>query len=139
MKRKRIKGRIMGTPGVKFDRPKSEIVEAIIKNNGKLTKVAKQLRCCYETVRKYTDDDPEIVQLIHNLRQEYDENLCDLAEDTLTDAMDARVGDMANALKSAFFVLNNKGRNRGYNPPQAGFNTGVQATPEQILKMSNGN
>lgn len=128
----------MATSGVKFNRSKNEIIEAIKKHNGKLTKVAKHLNCCYDTVRKYTDDDPEIVKLIHNLRQEYDENLCDLAEDTLTDAMDARVGDMTNALKSAFFVLNNKGKNRGYNHPEANTNV-VQVTPQQILKMSNGN
>lgn len=128
----------MGTSGVKFDRSKDDIIDAIKKHRGKLYKVAKQLNCHYETVRKYTDDDPDIVQLIHDLRHGYDEDLCDLAEDTLVDAMEARVGDMGNALKSAFFVLNNKGKDRGYNHPDSIANT-VQATPQQILKMSNGN
>lgn len=124
----------MGTQGVTFDKPRSVIIEAIKKHKGRLTKVAKELGCHYETVRKYTDPDPELVELIKMLRADYDANLCDLAEDTLTDAMDNRGLDMNNALKSAFFVLNNKGKDRGYNHPDAQTNL-IQMTPEQAQKL----
>jgi hypothetical protein len=126
----------MGTQGVRFDKPKSEICEAIKKHRGRLTKVAKQFGVCYQTIRSYTDNDPELVELISYLRKDYDENLCDLAEDTLTDAMDNRIEDMSNALKSAFFVLNNKAKERGYNHPDSQ-NSGPKMTPEQVMQLVN--
>lgn len=124
----------MGTPGVKFDRSKLEIVEAIKKYNGRLTRVAKEFNCKYDTIRKYTDDDPEVVELIRSLRQHYKENICDDAEDTLKDALDGRDKDMASALKSAFYVLNNLGRDRGYTPQQIQEQSIIKYTPDQIQK-----
>jgi len=96
---------------------KHEIVESIKKYKGRLTKVAKELGCSYMTIRNHTDPYPEVVELIKHLRMDWNESLLDSAEDTLTDALDARNSDMNNALKSAFFVLNNKGKERGYVPP----------------------
>jgi DNA-directed RNA polymerase sigma subunit (sigma70/sigma32) len=125
---------MMATPGKLFTKSKDEIVEAIKKHKGRLTKVAKELNCHYDTVRKYTDPYPEIVDLIKYLRQDYDENLCDLAEDTLTTAMENCPDDMSSALKSAFFVLNNKGKQRGYNHPDAQAST-IQITPSQIMQL----
>lgn len=127
----------MATPGVKFDTPLEEIVELIKKHRGRLTKVAKELNCKYDTVRKYTDPYPEVVQLIKELRRDYEEDMCDLAEDTLFDAMDKRLVDMSNALKSAFFLLNNKGKDRGYNHPDSQ-NSGIQLTPAQITQVIDG-
>jgi hypothetical protein len=124
----------MGTQGVKFDRSKFEILEAIKKHNGKLTRAARELNCNYDTIRKYTDDDPEVVQLIKNLRQQYKEDMCDSAEDTLKDAIDGRNVDMTSALKSAFYVLNNLGRERGYTPQQSQEQIIVKYTPDQIQK-----
>lgn len=123
----------MGTPGVAFNKEKSEIVESIKKHKGRLTKVAKEFNVCYETIRKYTDPYPDIVALIKNLREDREENLLDEAEDTLEDAMKFRVDDMGSALKSAFFVLNNKGKSRGYTPPNAHQDPTVNSyTPQQI-------
>lgn len=107
----------MATPGVPFDIPIATIVASIKKHKGRLGKVAQELKCHFCTIKKYTDKHPEVVELIKDLRRDWNETLLDAAEDTLTDAMDARIDDMGSALKSAFFVLNNKGRERGYIPP----------------------
>jgi len=109
----------MGTQGVEFKKTKSEICESIKKHKGRLTKVAKEFNICYQTIRNHTDKFPELVELIKNLRQDRDENLLDEAEDTIQDALEGRSQDMGSALKSAFFVLNNKGKSRGYTPPNA--------------------
>ena len=107
----------MASPGVPLKWKKHEIVDSIKKHKGRLTKVAKELGCSYMTIRNHTDPHPEVVELIKHLRTDWNENLLDAAEDTLTDALERRDSDMNNALKSAFFVLNNKGKERGFTPP----------------------
>lgn len=125
----------MGTPGVPLNFDKVVITNAIRKHKGRLYNVAKELGCHYETVRKYTDPHPDLVELIANLRKDYDENLCDKAEETLVDAMDGRKKDMSSALRSAFFVLNNKGKPRGYMPPNSHNNDETPTcSPSQILQ-----
>lgn len=131
-----LKDFIMGTPGVPLNFDKAVITSAIKKHRGRLYNVAKELGCHYETVRKYTDPHPDLVELIANLRKDFDENLCNSAEDTLTDAMEGRKKDMASALRSAFFVLNNKGIDRGYTPPHNMVkDDGKKVTPEQINQL----
>jgi hypothetical protein len=47
--------------------------------------------------------------------------------------MQYRQEDMGNALKSAFFILNNKGKSRGYTPPNAPQEISTNSyTPAQI-------
>jgi len=110
----------MGTPGVPLIPPsKDEIVKVLRKYGGRLTKVAKHFEFCYTSLRKLIDPDPELVKLVAELRQSYDENLCDTAEDVLTYAMNQHKTDLTNSLKSTFYVLNNKGLMRGYKPNPA--------------------
>ena len=112
----------LGTPGVPWDKSKEEIVEALKKNKGKLTHAAKSLKCCYDTIRKYTDQDPELVQLISDLRQSHDNELLDTAEDVILHGMTQQT-DLTNALKAAFFVLNSKGTSRNWNNTNVAGNT----------------
>lgn len=126
----------MGTPGVPFSVKKETIEASIKKHGGRLIRVAAELNCKRDVIRKIISNDPELSQLLDDCRHQRDENLCDLAEDTLNDAMENRIGDMNNALKSAFFVLNNKGKDRGYNHPDAQ-NSGPKMTPEQVMQLIN--
>ena len=104
----------MGVQGSPCDLTKAEITEALKKRKGRITYAAKDLNVKYETLKKKIDADPELVQLLHDLRYVFDETMLDSAEDTLMYGMGKREVDLGNALRSAFYILNNKGKGRGY-------------------------
>ena len=104
----------MATPGSGWVVTRQEIVERLKLYGGRLVKTAKSFGVKYDTLRKKIDPDPELVQLVSDLRNDYDHTLLDEAEDTLSYALAKRKKDMTNALKCAFYVLNNKGIERGY-------------------------
>jgi len=108
----------LGTPGVKLEIPKASIESAIKNANGRISKVAITLGCSIEAIRRLINKDEELVQMLKDYRQHRDENLLEGAEDTLQKAIDTNDPDnMANALKASMFVLNSKGKNRGYFSP----------------------
>lgn len=104
----------MGTPGVKWNVSKAAIVKAIKKHKGKITYAARELDCDYTTIKKRINADPELIALIDEERNSFSELLLDSAEDTLLYGISNRQKDLGKALSSAFFVLNNKGKQRGY-------------------------
>lgn len=104
----------MGTPGVPFNVPKDIIIKAIKKHHGKLTYVAKDLDCDFTTIKRYLEKHPDLKELVDACRHNLDELLLDSAEDVLMTTMMNAKKDATNALKSAFFALNNKGKPRGY-------------------------
>lgn len=103
----------MGTSGVPWDVPKPQIIEALKRQKGRLTYACKDLDCRYETLKKYVDKNPDIQELLKQLRNEFDTTLLDMAESCLIKGM--QESDPNAYLKSAFYMLNNKGRDRGYN------------------------
>lgn len=108
----------MGTQGVPLKPiPHNEIKSAIKNNKGRLTYAAKALGICYDSIRKLIDPHPELVEFVAKCRNEFDHSLLDQAESVLVHAMNQHEKDLTNALKSTFFVLNNKGKERGYHPP----------------------
>lgn len=111
----------MGTPGTPIKIPRAKIVEALKKHKGKLTHVCKSLNIAYVTLQKLMKDDVELHQLTEQLRNELDCDLLDGAEDVLTYALSLRENDIDAALKSSFYILNNKGSSRGY--------VGIQKNP----------
>lgn len=105
----------MGTQGVPLNKTKSDILEAIKKGKGIVTHIAQLLDCSYETFYVRMRADPEIKAALAKAREEFDENLLDLAEHSLVRAMKQQE-DIGNAISSAKYVLNNKGKSRGYSP-----------------------
>lgn len=83
---------------------------------------------------KHVKQYPDLVELIDHLRTDRDESLLDKAEDYLDVAM-SQQKDLASGLKSAFFVLNNKGKPRGYNPPVINQQGDIKITPEQLKQV----
>lgn len=129
----------MGTPGVPLNIPKESIAASIKSCRGRMTHMAPALDCSIIYLRERINADPELVALLAETRNHRDENLLDGAEDTLQFALDQRKdadGDINAALKSAFFVLNNKGRKRGYIPANAvDPSIAYQVTPEQLRQI----
>jgi hypothetical protein len=102
----------MGTPGVPWEGTKVQILASIKKQHGRVTYVAKELNCDYITVKKRIDADPELTKALADARSGFGETLLDMSESAL---MRGLTNEDPNAyLKSAFYVLNNKGKERGY-------------------------
>lgn len=108
----------MGTPGVPFDATKEQILSAIKESGGRFLRIAALLGYADNTVRAHIYADPELMQAIKDARKTRDEGLLDGAEDALKKALDKADLDINAALKSAFYVLNNKGKDRGYASPE---------------------
>lgn len=104
----------MGTPGVPLDIPKSVIVETIKKRKGVMTHISKDLNISQTTAYKHFNADPELKQLLSEERNSYDEYLCDKAESVLVYALNKCETDLSSALGASKYVLNNKGKSRGY-------------------------
>lgn len=104
----------MGTPGVPFDIPREHIVETIKKKKGVVMQILQSLDIAYDTYAEHIKSDPELKKILDRARNDYDEHICDLSETVLMKALNQ--DDLGHALGSAKFVLNNKGRSRGYSP-----------------------
>lgn len=104
----------MATPGVKWEKSKLEIVEALKLHKGRLTYVARHFDIAYDTLMKSINADSQLLDLVKALRNDYENTILDLAENCVVKAMENQDKDPNNAIKSSFFVLNSKGKARGW-------------------------
>ena len=103
----------MGTSGVPFNIPKKVIIESIKKKKGVVTQICADLDICHDTYLKHIKPNPEYKEIIDSARNDYSTTICDMAETALMRALNQK-DDLSSALSSAKFVLNNKGKDRGY-------------------------
>ena len=103
----------MATSGVSFNPNRDSLITALKNARGRISHACVALKCCIRTLRIYIQKDTELTELLADLREGRDHTLLDAAEDALERAL--KHEDPQAYLKSAFFVLNNKGRSRGYN------------------------
>lgn len=96
----------MGTPGVAWDVPKVQIVEALKRNKGRLIATAQELDCCFDTIQKYIKKDPDLIELLASLRRGAGHRRVDQAEGILEKAMANADKDIRAALSAAFYTLN---------------------------------
>lgn len=104
----------MATQGTPWICENSTIIAALKKQRGRLTYACKDLGVHYVTLKKRVDEDSELKNLVSDLRNEFENTLLDLAENVVGKAMNDQSRDPTNALKSAFFTLNSKGKTRGW-------------------------
>lgn len=104
----------MGIGGVRWDCEQHIIEEAIIKYRGNLRKASAMLGVSDMTMRRRINVTPELQVLLKECRNHLSEYMVDGAEDVLDFAITNREADLGAALKAACFVLNNKGRERGW-------------------------
>ena len=104
----------MGTPGVKWVCKKETIVSVLKDASGRISYASKALGVTHNTLLKRIRQHEDLVQLLEDLRHEFEESMLDKAESVLVHALKQMDGDLANALKSCFYILNNKGEKRGY-------------------------
>jgi len=118
----------MGTPGVPLNIDKDRILEAIKRRKGVITHICKELDITHETCLKHIRKDPDLVKALSDARHEMDDLMCDAAESTLLRAV-TQSDDLGNALKGSMYILNNKGRGRGYAPP-------TETVTDELMKQA---
>lgn len=101
-----------------MDLKRADIIAAFKKAKGRVTHACKLLGVCHDTVYSRMKEDPSLKEALTKERAKFYEELLDAAEDTLAYTIAKRDEDRASGLKSAMYTLNNKGRKRGWNPPQ---------------------
>jgi len=107
----------MGTPGVTSSITKSQIVKCIKNRKGVGARICEDLNVCYQTFYKLIEK-YDLKDELQRERNAFAETMCDVAESVLMRGM-VQTQELGNALSAAKYVLNNKGRNRGYYPPVA--------------------
>ena len=104
----------MAVSGIKLNLPKESIITALTESKGVISRTALRLDVSEVYLRKRIKEFPDVEQLLEDLRFNYETKLLDMAEDCVVTAMSRQDSDPNNALKSAFFVLNSRGQERGY-------------------------
>ena len=92
------------------------IKSSLKRHKGVVTRVCKEVGIVSSTYYKIMAENPDIKVVQDTARQDYEVHQLDEAESTLMYAIGKREEDLTNALKSTFFILNNKGAERGYSP-----------------------
>lgn len=105
----------MGTQGVATTVTEKALRDAIKRRRGVAAKVQDDLEIGHNTFYKLIDRF-KLKDLLSEERNAYAERLCDIAESVLMNGM-LQTEDLGSALGAAKYVLNNKGRERGYYPP----------------------
>jgi len=105
----------MGTPGVPWNPSKDIIVNILKECKGVISKAAKKFEVAPLTLYRKINADPELVQLLKDLREDYETVMLDMAENCVSYAMSNMTLKPDQALKASFFVLNSKGKTRGWN------------------------
>lgn len=104
----------MATPGVKADISKESIVSTLKECKGIISKSAKKLDVSESYLRKRIKEWVDVVELLADLRHNFEELLLDMAENCVASAMSNQKEDPGNALKSSMFVLNSRGAQRNW-------------------------
>jgi len=107
----------MGIQGVKFNPSDSDIRDTIKRCEGVISEMARHYKVWRSTMCDYLDDHPEYKLLVAKEREQYIENMCDDAEQTVKRLIKDKE-EKAVSLKAAQYALNNQGRKRNYNHPE---------------------
>lgn len=110
---------------------KVEILENIKKSGGLLYISVKKAGIAYDTFLKWRKDDEQFNQDIYKAQEEGSENILDVAEHGLFRSVHE------NDLKAIMYILNNKGRSRGYVPRiEATGKEGVPLIPANLGEIA---
>lgn len=110
----------MGLSGTPLNLDRQEIIDAIKKHHGVISHVCKALKVHHESIYKRLRGDEELQEILSEARKVHTEKRLDVAENALDKLIENFEKDPSTAAKAIFFFLNNKGKERGYNPPEKG-------------------
>jgi hypothetical protein len=105
----------MAIAGQLWDPDKSVLASIIEKHNGVLIRAAHELKVRRHTLLKKIRQYPDLVELLEDHREDYEDDILDLAENSLIVALKNQANDPSNAVRVGMFVLNSKGKKRKWN------------------------
>lgn len=132
----------MATRGTEWIYDKNDISEKLKDSRGRITVACKKLGVHYETLKKVVDQEPELTLLLKNLREDFDNTILDMAENTIMRAMGKVDDDPNNGLKAAMYTLNSRGKSRGWNntlndtPQKVTFEVNYNNDADDTIKVS---
>lgn len=97
-----------------FNPEPQAVIEALEDNNGHVSTAARSLCVSYSTLNTWLKKHPEVLEIKNELSDVYRNVMLDKAESVVEQAMDMADEDIKAALKAAFFVLMQRGDDRGY-------------------------
>lgn len=104
----------MAVSGAKWVCSDEDIISALKSSGGRVSYASKALGVVRNTLYNRINEKPYLKELLSEMRHDFEETMLDAAENTLMYALAQQKGDLGNALKSAFYTLNNRGEKRGY-------------------------
>lgn len=104
----------MATSGCPWKCDKKTIIRALKSAKGRISHACKTLDVSHNTLVRRIRENEDLVEMLDDMRNGFNESLLDNAEDTLAFALNQKIDDLPQALKSSFYILNNKGEKRGY-------------------------
>ena len=108
----------MGTPGVKSNITKHDIVDALKRNHGVISQAAVELGITRQGLNQIMRGYPDIMEQLPLFRANFEEHLLDTAEATVQYCMNLRKEKTAVALRAATYVLDKRGAGRGWEQAQ---------------------
>jgi len=114
---------------------KETVITALKKHGGVYLHACEELHVARRCFSKYVHRHPDLVELVKELRHDYDEEMQDAAVSVFKKLIAKADDDPAHAFKSAQYYLNNKGRKRGYAHPDAEKNDST-LTAAQAMAVS---
>ncbi len=104
----------MAIRGVPLNKTKQNIIDALKECKGVVTHAANKLKITRQCIYNIIKENEDMKPLLAEMREEYEEELLDAAEDVITYALNNKENDLTNAMKAAYFALNNKGSKRNW-------------------------
>ncbi len=93
---------------------KEELITLFKSYRGNISKIAEHIKCSRSTLMKHLNEDDELKDALHESRYAFVNEMLIDAENVLVSCI-KDIKDKPNALKAAFFILNNQGKKLGYN------------------------
>ncbi len=102
----------MGTPGVKFN--PIDIVDIIYKYDGNINKISEYYNVVRETIYRLLYNDPKLKEALDDARKMFSEIDLDVSESVVRYHMSLAKSNPPIAQRASMYVLDNKGKSRGY-------------------------
>lgn len=131
----------MGIAGIRWDVTDDEIIDVIKNSNGIVRSIASHLNVSYQSIYNRLNQNPEMQKALADARKAFVERKKDGAELVLDDMFDQYSNNpeywAGHAFRSAQFVLNNLGRDRGYaHPDVLASEDGPRAAASAIIALA---
>jgi hypothetical protein len=105
----------MPIDAVIWDKSKCDVCDALTKHKGVVARAAKELSIARYSLYRLIKEDPDLYNLLWDLRSDTEEQFLDVAESIIMRSMSDYEKRPSNSLRAAMYVTNSIGKSRGWN------------------------